>query len=107
MFQTLAELQGATGDEKRVRKYMEEQLSPYADEMIYDNLGGAVDVKHGKGPRVMLAGHMDEVGFMVTQITDNGMIRFQTLGVWWNQVMLWQRVQVMTDGDIIPGVLGS
>lgn len=107
MFQTLTELQGAPGDEKRVRKYMEEQLSPYADEMIYDNLGGVFGVKHGKGPRVMVAGHMDEVGFMVTQITDNGMIRFQTLGGWWNQVMLSQRVQVMTDGGIIPGVIGS
>lgn len=107
MFQTLTELQGAPGDEKRVRKYIEEQLSPYADEMIYDNLGGVFGVKHGKGPRVMVAGHMDEVGFMVTQITDNGMIRFQTLGGWWNQVMLSQRVQVMTDGGIIPGVIGS
>ncbi|HLR72631.1 MAG TPA: M42 family metallopeptidase [Pseudogracilibacillus sp.] len=107
MFQTLTELQGAPGDEKRVRKYMEEQLSPYADKMIYDNLGGVFGVKHGKGPRVMVAGHMDEVGFMVTQITDNGMIRFQTLGGWWNQVMLSQRVQVMTDGGIIPGVIGS
>src|SRR5699024_5540164 len=107
MFQTLTELQGAPGDEKRVRKYMEEQLSPYADKMIYDNLGGVFGVKHGKGPRVMVAGHMDEVGFMVTQITDNGMIRLQTLGGWWNQVMLSQRVQVMTDGGIIPGVIAS
>jgi len=107
MFQTLTELQGAPGNEKRVRKYMEEQLSPYADKMIYDNLGGVFGVKHGSGPRVMVAGHMDEVGFMVTQITDNGMIRFQTLGGWWNQVMLSQRVQVMTDGGIIPGVIGS
>ena len=107
MFQTLTELQGAPGNEKRVRKYMEEQLSSYADEMIYDNLGGVFGVKHGKGPRVMVAGHMDEVGFMVTQITDNGMIRFQTLGGWWSQVMLAQRVQVMTNEGIIPGVIGS
>src|SRR5699024_10372535 len=54
-----------------------------------------------------VAGHMDEVGFMVTQITENGMIRFQTLGGWWNQVMLAQRVQVMTKEGIIPGVIAS
>lgn len=107
MFRTLTELQGVPGDEKRVRNYMEEQLSPSADKMIYDNLGGVFGVKHGNGPRVMVAGHMDEVGFMVTQITDNGMIRFQPLGGWWSQVMLAQRVQVMTDKSIIPGVIGS
>lgn len=107
MFQTLTELQGAPGDEKRVRDYMKEQLTPYADEMIYDNLGSVFGVKHGEGPRVMVAGHMDEVGFMVTQITKNGMIRFQPLGGWWNQVMLAQRVQIMTKNGAITGVIGS
>jgi len=107
MFQTLTELQGASGDEKRVRDYMTGELSKYADEMIYDNLGSVFGVKHGNGPRVMVAGHMDEVGFMVTQITDNGMIRFQALGGWWNQVMLAQRVQVMTKNGPIIGVIGS
>lgn len=107
MFQTLTELQGAPGDEKRVRDYMKEQLTPHADEMIYDNLGSVFGVKHGEGPRVMVAGHMDEVGFMVTQITKNGMIRFQPLGGWWNQVMLAQRVQIMTKNGAITGVIGS
>lgn len=44
---------------------------------------------------------MDEVGFMVTQITKNGMLRFQTLGGWWSQVLLAQRVQVMTKKSIL------
>lgn len=107
MFKTLTELQGAPGDEGRVRKYMAEKLTEYADEVIYDNLGGVFGVKHGDGPRVMVAGHMDEVGFMVTQITKNGMLRFQPLGGWWNQVLLAQRVQVMTKKGILPGVIGS
>lgn len=55
----------------------------------------------------MVAGHMDEVGFMVTQITDNGMLRFQTLGGWWSQVMLAQRVQVMTKNGPVTGVIAS
>ena len=55
----------------------------------------------------MVAGHMDEVGFMVTQITKNGMIRFQPLGGWWNQVLLAQRVQIMTDNGPVIGVIGS
>lgn len=55
----------------------------------------------------MVAGHMDEVGFMVTAITDNGMIRFQTLGGWWSQVLLAQRVQIMTANGPVIGVIGS
>lgn len=107
MFQTLTELQGAPGNEKRVRNYMTGELKKYSDEIINDNLGSVFGVKKGEGPRVMVAGHMDEVGFMVTQITENGMIRFQPLGGWWNQVMLAQRVQVMTKHGAIPGVIAS
>src|SRR5690625_2358750 len=105
MFKTLTELQGASGDEKRVREYMSKQLEKYADEIIYDHLGSVFGVKKGSGPKIMVAGHMDEVGFMVTQITENGMIRFQPLGGWWNQVLLAQRVQVMTKKGPVIGVI--
>lgn len=107
LFKTLTELQGAPGNEHLVRKFMKGELEKYSDEIIQDNLGGVFGVKNGKGPKVMVAGHMDEVGFMITQITDNGMLRFQTLGGWWNQVMLAQRVQVMTDSGPVIGVIGS
>src|SRR5699024_1370043 len=107
MVKTLSELQGAASDEGRVRDFMVEQLKPKEDELIYDNLGSVFGVKHGEGPKVMVAGHMDEVGFMITQITENGMLRFQTLGGWWNQVMLAQRVQVMTKNGPVIGVIGS
>ncbi|HLQ96223.1 MAG TPA: M42 family metallopeptidase [Pseudogracilibacillus sp.] len=107
MFKTLTELQAAPGDERRVRDYMSQELGKYADHLISDNLGSVFGEKIGDGPRVMVAGHMDEVGFMVTQITGNGMIRFQTLGGWWSQVMLAQRVQVMTKQGAIPGVIAS
>ena len=107
MFKTLTELQGASGHEKPVRDYMESELSKYSDELIHDNLGSIFGVKNGEGPRVMVAGHMDEVGFMVTQITEKGMIRFQPLGGWNNQVLLAQRVQVMTKDGIVPGVIAS
>lgn len=107
MFQTLTELQGVSGDEKLVRDYMSSQLEQYADEVIYDHLGSIFGVKNGSGPKIMVAGHMDEVGFMVTQITENGMIRFQPLGGWWNQVLLAQRVQIMTKNGPVIGVIGS
>ncbi|WP_156291527.1 M42 family metallopeptidase [Oceanobacillus salinisoli] len=107
LFKNLTELQGAPGNEQPVRALMKKELEKYSDELIQDNLGGVFGVKHGKGPKVMVAGHMDEVGFMVTQITDNGMIRFQPLGGWWNQVMLAQRMQVMTKNGPVIGVIGS
>ncbi|WP_067727492.1 M42 family metallopeptidase [Oceanobacillus damuensis] len=107
LFKNLTELQGAPGNEHLVRSFMRNELEKYADEVIQDNLGSVFGVKRGDGPRVMVAGHMDEVGFMVTQITENGMLRFQTLGGWWNQVMLAQRVQVMTANGPVIGVIGS
>ncbi|WP_273851097.1 M42 family metallopeptidase [Guptibacillus spartinae] len=107
LFKTLTELQGAPGFEHDVRKFVKNEISKYTDEIIQDNLGSVFGVKRNNGPRVMVAGHMDEVGFMVTSITENGMLRFQTLGGWWSQVLLAQRVQVMTNNGPIPGVIGS
>ncbi|GEN45947.1 M42 family metallopeptidase [Alkalibacillus haloalkaliphilus] len=107
LFKTLTELPGAPGHEHEVRQFMRQELEKYSDEVVQDKLGGVFGVRHGEGPKVMVAGHMDEVGFMVTQVTKNGMLRFQTLGGWWNQVMLAQRVQVMTDNGPVVGVIGS
>ncbi|MBM7572827.1 M42 family metallopeptidase [Aquibacillus albus] len=107
LFRTLTELQGAPGNEHLVREFMRNELEKYADEVIQDRLGGVFGVKNGDGPKVMVAGHMDEVGFMVTQITKNGMLRFQPLGGWWSQVLLAQQVQIMTDHGPVIGVIGS
>lgn len=109
LFKTLTELPGAPGFEHEVRAFVKKELEKYSDEIIQDRLGSVFGVKKGdvNGPKVMVAGHMDEVGFMVTQITENGMLRFQTLGGWWSQVLLAQRVQIMTDNGPIPGVIGS
>ncbi|WP_042427799.1 M42 family metallopeptidase [Geomicrobium sp. JCM 19039] len=109
MFKTLTEMAGPPGFEHDIRNYMKTELSKYADDVIQDKLGSVFGVKNGKkdAPKIMVAGHMDEVGFMVTSISENGLIRFQTLGGWWSQVLLAQQVQVMTDNGPIPGVIGS
>lgn len=109
MFKTLTELQGASGDEFRIRDFVKQEIEPVSDEVIQDRLGGIFGVRHGEssGPRILVAGHMDEVGFMVTQITEAGMLRFQTLGGWNPQVMQAQRVQVMTKNGPIVGVIAS
>lgn len=109
LFKTLTELPGAPGNEHAVRKFMRSELEKYSDEIVQDRLGSIFGVKRGQsdGPKIMVAGHMDEVGFMVTSVTKNGMIRFQTLGGWWSQVLLAQRVRIITEKGSIPGVIGS
>ena len=109
LFKTLTELPGAPGNEHAIRKFMRSELEKYSDEIVQDNLGGIFGLKKGddQGPTIMVAGHMDEVGFMVTQITENGMLRFQPLGGWWSQVLLAQRVEIITDNGPVVGVVGS
>ena len=109
LFRTLTELPGTSGFEREVRRFVRKELEKYADEIVQDRLGGIFGVRRGdpQGPKVMVAGHMDEVGFMITAIGDNGMLRFQTIGGWWSQVLLAQRVHIVTDQGIVPGVIGS
>lgn len=110
MLKDLTDAKAISGNEKQARDVMKRYIEPYADELTYDNIGSLVAKKNGQadGPKIMVAGHLDEIGFMVTQIDDKGFLRFQTIGGWWEQVMLAQRVTVLTkDGEEIPGVIGS
>jgi len=109
MLQELAEAPGVPGFEAPAREVMGRYLKPVADQVITDNLGGVAGVLRGgsERPRVMVAGHLDEVGFLVSHITEEGFLRFQTLGGWWSQVMLAQRVRVLTRKGELVGVIGS
>ncbi|MFC3418438.1 M42 family metallopeptidase [Salinicoccus hispanicus] len=108
---TLTELHGAPGFEDKVRSYMKNEMAPSADEILQDGLGGIFALKKSKvenAPKVMIAGHMDEVGFMVTQLTENGMIKFTPLGGWSNDVLLSHKFKVRTSEDKeVTGVIGS
>lgn len=110
MFQKLTETPGVPGRESAIRDVLRTYVQPYADEIDFDGLGSLIAVKKGAAadsPRIVLAAHLDEVGFMVTQITEDGFIKFKTLGGWWAQVMLAQRVHVQTKNGMIEGVIGS
>lgn len=109
MLKDLTDAKGVAGHEKEVRDVMEKYIKPYADEVYTDNLGSLIASKVGKsdGPKVMVAGHLDEVGFMVTRIDAKGFIYFQTIGGWWSQVMLAQRVTIMSNDGDITGIIGS
>ena len=108
MLRELTEAPGVPGYESEIRKVILSYLKPQGD-ITEDKMGSLICKKEGKssGPKVMLAGHMDEVGFMVKHITSEGFIKFAPLGGWWDQVLLVQRVVIKTNkGDVI-GVIGA
>lgn len=72
-----------------------------------DRVGSLICRNGESGPRVMLAAHMDEIGFMVKHITEEGFLKFLPLGGWWDQVLLGQRVVIKTHKGDLPGVLGA
>ena len=98
MLKELTDAKGIPGNEREPREVMKKYITPYADEIIFDNLGSLIAKKSGdeSGPKIVVTGHLDEVGFMITQIDKNGFLKFQTVGGWWNQVMLAQRVTIVT-----------
>lgn len=109
--QTLTELHGAPGFEEEVKNYMTQQMAPYVDEFIENRMGGFFGVKKSKNPnakRVMIAAHMDEIGFMITNITKNGMIQFTNLGGVANDIWQGQRLVIKNrNGDKIIGVVSN
>ena len=106
----LTEANAIAGNEGQVRKLFKEEAQPYAEEFLEDGLGGIFARHTGdkEGPRILMAAHMDEVGFMVNRITEKGFLHFITIGGWWSQVVLAHQVTVTTrDGKEYLGVTGS
>ncbi|WP_046226644.1 M42 family metallopeptidase [Paenibacillus dauci] len=109
MMKELTETDGVSGFERSVRDKMAGYLEPLSDEILKDRLGSIVGKKTGNegGPKVLIAGHLDEIGFLVTGITSKGFLKFQQLGGWWPHSVMSQRVKVKTrKGDYI-GIVGS
>jgi len=109
LLQELCDAPGAPGHEYEIARIMKSHLKPLADKIEFDKLGSIVASKKGAAdnPRVMVAGHMDEVAFMVKEIDKNGFIKFLPLGGWWGHVVLAQKVMVMTKKGPVVGVVGS
>src|SRR3990172_2979123 len=109
LLQEITEANGVSGYENEVRVIMSRELKKHANELQYDKLGSVMGVKKGKAAdaRVMVIGHMDEIGFMVKEITKDGYIRFLPLGGWWGHVALAQRMRIITSKGPVLGVVGS
>jgi len=109
MMKELTELDGISGFEQEVHDKLKQLLEPVSDEIIKDRLGSVIGVKKGldHGPRVLVAGHLDEIGFMVTHITDKGFLRFEQVGGWWSHTVLAQRLRIKSRKGDYVGIVGS
>jgi endoglucanase len=84
------------------------EAQSFADEVRADVGGNSyATVNPGGRPRVMLAGHIDEIGVMVTHIDDDGFLSFDTIGGWDHQVFVGQRVRLLGRGGPLTGVVGK
>jgi endoglucanase len=106
--ETLCCLSGVTGNEDEVRDYILERVMPFADEIRTDPMGNLMVFKRGAvtpSKRIMLAAHMDEVGLIVTDITEDGYLRFDAAGGIDRRVIIGKRVYV--GPERVMGVIGS
>ena len=110
LLRSICEIAGAPGFESRIRELTLEQISGYVDRVEVDNMGNVYAIKNGKPnfeqKKVMIAAHMDEIGFIITHIDDNGFLRFNPLGGFDPKTLTAQRVIVHGKEDLI-GVMGT
>jgi putative aminopeptidase FrvX len=110
LLKQICEIPGAPGFEKPVRDLVVSLVSSHVDEVRIDNIGNVIALKKGTrnpgGKRVMLAAHLDEIGFIVSHIDEQGFLRFNTLGGFDPKTLTAQRVIVHGKKDLI-GVMGS
>jgi putative aminopeptidase FrvX len=108
LLKELTEAHGVPGYESPIRAVIRKHLEPLGS-LSQDKIGGVICEKAGAStsPRVMLAAHMDEIGFMVKQVTRDGFIKFLALGGWFDQVLLGQRVIIKTKKADLVGVIGA
>ena len=110
LLKRLCEASGVSGDESEVRELVIAEFGPYADEVRVDRMGSVISLKRGgpsgdHRPRVMLAGHMDEIGLIVSKI-EKGFLHFTSVGGIDPRVLLGQEVVVHGERPL-PGVIGS
>jgi len=109
LLKELTEANGVSGYEQEIRRILVDRLSETSDRVERDKMGSVMGVKKGTSdsPRVMVVGHMDEIGFMVKEITKEGYIKFLPLGGWWGHVALGQRMRIITSKGPVLGIVGS
>lgn len=108
----LTQINGISGHESKVAEYLYQELKDFCDEVQFDHLGSIIFVKkasidNGQAPKVMIAAHMDQIGFLITDIDDKGFAYIKPIGGWWTTQLMTQDVCVTTEeGKEYPGVIG-
>jgi endoglucanase len=108
LLRQLSEAIGVSGAEEEVRRIVLAQIDGHADEITVDNLGNVLAFKRGTGRnrlRILVAAHMDEVGFMVTGHNSNGTLSIAAVGGLDPRILLGKRALV--GPDKLPGVIGA
>ena len=107
LLKKICETPGVSGYEQKIRELILNEIKGHVDEVSVDNIGNIVAIKKGtKNKKVMIAAHMDEIGFMVNHIDDKGFVRFVPLGGFDPKTLTAQRVVIHGKEDVI-GVMGS
>ena len=103
----ICEAAGAPGHEQRIREIVLREVKPLVNDIKIDNMGNVVAIKKGKNrKKVMIAAHMDEIGFIVTHVDEKGFLYFHTLGGFDPKTLTAQRVIIHGKKDV-TGVMGS
>ena len=108
LLKNICETPGAPGFENRVRNLVLKEIENCVDDINIDNMGNVIALKKGKDETksVMIAAHMDEIGFIVTHINDKGFLKFHPLGGFDPKTLTSQRVIVHGKKNLV-GVMGS
>lgn len=108
LLEELSNAYAPTGFEGPVRSIVRREMGPLADQIETDGIGSLISRLDGTGesPRIMLAGHMDEVGLVVKYVTAEGFVKFQTLGGWLDQTLINQRWVIVTRHRSVNGITG-
>lgn len=104
----LLDTPGPSGFEAAAARVWREEAETFADRVDADVSGNSIALLNGDGaPTVMLAGHIDEIGLMVTHIDEEGFLYFEGIGGWDSQVLVGQRVRLLTRTAEMIGVIGK
>jgi endoglucanase len=104
----LLDAEGPSGFEVRAARVWRAEAEAFASDVRVDVSGNSFATVNPEGsPRVMLAGHIDEIGLQITHIDEDGFLYVAEIGGWDAQVLVGQRVTILTNGDPLTGVLGK
>ena len=109
LLRELSLLFGPSGCEDDVREFIKAKAESICDELYVDRLGNLIArIKGGSDSKIMISAHMDEVGFMINEITDSGYLKFDTLGGIDTRVLCGKNVTIeANNGEKIKGLITS